>query len=90
MFSKLNLCNTYQLVQIREGEKTAFNTPLGHFEYLVKPSRLNNAPAVFQSLINDVLQDTLNHFIFVWMISLSSPVSPRSMSSMSVRSCSAS
>lgn len=34
IFSKLELCNAYHLVQIREGDKwkTAFNTHLGHFE----------------------------------------------------------
>ncbi len=26
---------------------------LGHFEYLVMPPRLTNAPAVFQALVND-------------------------------------
>lgn len=39
IFSKLDLCNAYHLVRIRDGDewKTAFNTPLGHFEYLVMP-----------------------------------------------------
>jgi len=30
--------------------KTAFDAPLGHFEYLVMPFRLTNAPAIFQAL----------------------------------------
>ncbi|WP_353799282.1 reverse transcriptase family protein, partial [Shigella sonnei] len=36
-FTKLDLRNAYHLVHIREGDewKTAFNTPLGHFEYRV-------------------------------------------------------
>ncbi|XP_024908469.1 tricarboxylate transport protein, mitochondrial-like, partial [Cynoglossus semilaevis] len=38
IFSKLDLQNAYHLVRIRKGDewKTRFNTPLGHFEYLVK------------------------------------------------------
>lgn len=53
---------------MNEGEEwtTAFKTPLGNFEYLVMP-RLTNAPAVFQALINDVLTDFLNHFVFGYL-----------------------
>ncbi|KAF7646964.1 hypothetical protein LDENG_00179580, partial [Lucifuga dentata] len=36
------------------------------------PFGLTNAPAVFQALVNDVLRDFLNRFVFIWMISLSS------------------
>ncbi|KAI3357782.1 hypothetical protein L3Q82_016166 [Scortum barcoo] len=69
IFSKLDLRNAYHLVRIREGDewKTAFNTPLGHFEYQVMPFGLTNAPAVFQAMINDVLRDMLNRFIFVYL-----------------------
>ncbi|KAI7805934.1 Pol polyprotein [Triplophysa rosa] len=69
VFTKLDLRNAYHLVRIREGDewKTAFNTPSGHYEYLVLPFGLTNAPAVFQGLINDVLGDMLNRFVFVYL-----------------------
>ncbi len=69
VFSKLDLRNAYHLVRIREGDewKTAFNTPLGHFEYLVMPFGLSNSPAIFQCLINDVLRDMLGRFVFVYL-----------------------
>ncbi|KAG1928799.1 hypothetical protein F2P79_023363 [Pimephales promelas] len=69
IFSKLDLRNAYHLVRIKEGDewKTAFNTPLGHFEYRVLPFGLVNAPAVFQALVNDVLRDMLNVFVFVYL-----------------------
>lgn len=69
IFTKLNLRNAYHLMTIREGDewKTAFRTPLGHFEYLVIPFGLTNAPAVFQALVNDVLRDFLNQFVFVYL-----------------------
>ena len=56
-------------MRIREGDewKTAFNTPTGHWEYLVMPFGLTNAPAVFQSLVNDVLRDMINKFMFVYL-----------------------
>lgn len=63
VFTKLDLRNAYHLVRIREGDdwKTAFNTPLGHFEYLVMPFGLTNTP------VNDILRDFLNRFIFVYL-----------------------
>uniref|UniRef100_A0A9J7XNI1 ribonuclease H n=1 Tax=Cyprinus carpio carpio TaxID=630221 RepID=A0A9J7XNI1_CYPCA len=69
IFTKLDLCSAYHLVQIREGDewKTAFNTHTGHFEYLVMPFGLSNSPAVFQALVNDVLRDMVDRFVFVYI-----------------------
>ena len=69
VFTKLDLRNAYHLVRIKAGDewKTAFNTPSGHYEYLVMPFGLTNAPAVFQALVNDVLRDMLNKFVFVYL-----------------------
>ncbi len=69
IFTRLDLRNAYHLVRIKEGDewKTAFNTPLGQFEYRVLLFGLVNAPAVFQALVNDVLSDMLNIFIFVYL-----------------------
>ncbi len=41
--------------------------PGGHFEYLVLPFGLFNAPAVFQALVNDVLRDMVVQFIYVYL-----------------------
>lgn len=44
-----------------------FNTSNEHFEYLVMPFGLNNATAVFQVMINDILRDSLDHFMHVYL-----------------------
>ncbi len=51
IFTKLDLRNAYHFVRIKEGDewKTAFNTPVGHFEYRVLPFGLVNAPAVVKA-----------------------------------------
>ena len=69
IFTKLDLRNAYHLVRIREGDewKTGFNTPSGHYEYLVMPFSLTNAPAVFQAMINEVLREFLDRFVFVYL-----------------------
>lgn len=69
VFSKLDLRNAYHLVRIRRGDewKMAFNTHLGHFEYLVMPYGLTNAPAVFQALVNDILRDFIKRCAIVYL-----------------------
>ena len=57
VFTKLDLCNAYYRIRIREGDewKMAFRTRYGHFEYMVMPFGLANAPATFQAYINKAL-----------------------------------
>ncbi len=56
-------------MRIREGNewKTAFNTPSGYYEYLVIPFGLTNAPVIFQCLVNSILGDMINQFVFVYL-----------------------
>jgi hypothetical protein len=46
--------------------KTTFRTHEGHYEFLVIPFGLCNAPSTFQSLMNHVLHPFLHHFLLVF------------------------
>ncbi|XP_049335604.1 uncharacterized protein LOC125802248 [Astyanax mexicanus] len=67
IFTKLDLRSAYNLVRIKEGDewKTAFVTTRGHYEYLVMPFGLRNAPSVFQAFVNDVFRDMIGQFVIV-------------------------
>ncbi|KAL0146841.1 hypothetical protein M9458_057780 [Cirrhinus mrigala] len=71
IYSKLDLRSAYNLVRIRRGDewKTAFITPSGHYEYLVMPYGLANAPSVFQNFMNTIFQEYINHFVIVYIYS---------------------
>src|SRR5688572_24198518 len=60
-FSKFNLCSGYHQIQITPEDqyKTAFRTCYGHFEFNVIPFGLTNAPAVFSTMIRNVLAPVL-------------------------------
>jgi hypothetical protein len=47
-------------------EKTAFRTHHGHYEFLVMPFGLSNAPSTFQALMNDIFQEVTRKFVLVF------------------------
>ncbi|KAK3519806.1 hypothetical protein QTP70_006489 [Hemibagrus guttatus] len=69
IFTKLDLRSAYNLIRICEGDewKTAFITPTGHYEYLVMPNGLANAPSVFQDFIHEVLREFLHRCVLVYI-----------------------
>jgi hypothetical protein len=69
VFTKLDLKNAYYRIRIRRGDewKTAFRTRYGHYEYLVMPFGLANAPATFQAYINKALGELVDTICVVFL-----------------------
>lgn len=68
-FSKLDLKDAYYRLRIKAGDewKTAFRTRYGHYEFLVVPMGLTNAPATFQAYINQALRGLVDDFCIVYL-----------------------
>jgi hypothetical protein len=66
-FFKIDLRSGYYQMKIKDADvpNTAFKTRYGHYEFLVLPFGLTNAPALFIDLMNRVFQPYLDKFMVV-------------------------
>jgi hypothetical protein len=69
VFSSLNLMSGYHQIKIRPEDvaKTAFRTPLGHYQFKVLPFGFTNAPATFQSTMNRIFALLLGKSVVVYL-----------------------
>ena len=68
-FSKIDLRTGYWQIRVDDDsiDKTAFTSRFGHYEWLVLPMGLTNAPAAFMSLMEDTFRSELNKFVLLFL-----------------------
>ena len=69
IYSRIDLRSGYWQMPVRPTDipKTAFRTRYGHYEWLMMPFGVSNAPSQFMALVNDIFADLLDDCLVIFL-----------------------